>query len=132
MLIAALALASAGPLFASDADDCVAAKLDPSLAIISQLNEQHLDLSRPKEVSQLFIGTNKNLKSLIEPLKQLGYEAGEPKRKQLLAVANVAVREGWVQSIIPKMCAAAEAASVEYDGWEIDVAADNIQSDSAK
>jgi len=109
--------------------NCIAAKLNPSLGVIAQMTGDKLDLSHTRQVSQLFLGENEALKSARPELLRLGYAITEQSGGRLLAVQSFSVSKAWVGKVIPQMCKIATDASIEYDGWDIDVAADHITSD---
>ncbi len=111
-------------------EDCVAAKLDPSLGIISRMGEDKLDLGRARQVSQLFLGPKDSLRNARSALQKSGYIIAEQADGRLLATQDFAANQAWVRMMIPQMCKIAADSSVEYDGWDIDVAADHITSDN--
>jgi hypothetical protein len=102
------------------------------MGVIYQLNSHHLDLTRPRTVSQLFLGSDRKLRVAAKSVVALGYTVQERSRGRMLAVATIPVSADWVRTTIPQMCAAAQKASVDYDGWDIDVATDTISAASSK
>ncbi|MEG3175705.1 hypothetical protein U1872_05650 [Sphingomonas sp. RB3P16] len=125
-LLAAFSVAT--PVFAEPTDFCIASKVDPSLDVIAKLKAANLDLARPREISQLFLGPDKKLSALVPVIEGFGYVVRERANGRLLAVTTTAVSDDWVRITVPKMCAAAAKDSVDYDGWDIDVANDHIPS----
>lgn len=122
----------AAPAAASTEQDCVAAKLGPRLGVIQQLSSHHLDLSRPRAVSHLFLGSDRRLREVAAQVVALGYTVQERSHGRLLAVATIPVNADWVRVTIPRMFKAAAVASIEYDGWDVDVASDHISDSSGQ
>ena len=132
-LLLPVLLCAAAPAAASSQAECLAGKLDPSLGIVGQLRDAHLDLSQARSVSHLFVGPTAKLKLLKATLTRLGFQAAQIQgSKRLLVITSATVDEPWVRSTLLKMCAAAEQAQVEYDGWDVDVEADKITSQPAR
>ncbi|MDH7637594.1 ribonuclease E inhibitor RraB [Sphingomonas oryzagri] len=118
--------ASAAP---TSADECVGAKLPASLGVIDQMASNSLDLTKSRAITQLFLGSPKALAKLQPSLTQAGYKVSlDPAGGRLIAAKDEVVTSDWVKSVIPQMCNAAARNAVEYDGWDVDVAADHISS----
>ncbi|KPF77931.1 hypothetical protein IP88_05125 [alpha proteobacterium AAP81b] len=105
----------------------MAGKLEAGRQIVSQMESANLDPKRPRLVTQLFLGDDKRLVALKQRLDQVGWPAAADGPGRLLASATTPTDRNWVAMNTAAMCAAADAFDVEWDGWDVDVAADHVQ-----
>lgn len=129
LAIASLTTAFAtSPCWAASAGQCVSNKLDPSLRIIGLMEADKLDLNKARLVTQLFLGAEGQFSALGKQLGQAGWPAAPDGPGRLLASATVVTNREWVKKTVDLMCKIAAENDVDWDGWDIDVAADNIQA----
>jgi hypothetical protein len=134
MMRSAVAIAALGLVVsesscqADSASQCVAAKLDASLQIIGLMEADRLDLKKPRLVTQLFMGPERQFAVLGKRLTENGWPAAPDGPGRLLASAAVVVDRLWVRRNVELMCRIAADNGVEWDGWDVDVRADRPHS----
>jgi hypothetical protein len=129
-LLIGLLIAGSSACAQASVNDCED-KLTGSLELIGKMKSDGLDLSKKRVLTQYFYGSKKQLRQLQPELTALGYLIKPSANKDgLLAEIEAATDEAWARSAIPQVCGLAEKVGVEYDGWDIDVAADNISAAS--
>jgi hypothetical protein len=131
IVAAVLAVAISPAVQGADVDDCRLAKTEASLALLQQLRDAGLPLEKPREVTHLFLGDASGLLVAQKTLVKLGMKIVESGSGRLLVSLQTPVSENWVKSTMDQMCKVAADTGSEYDGWDIDVAAEHVKAKPA-
>ncbi|TPE58726.1 hypothetical protein FJQ54_16915 [Sandaracinobacter neustonicus] len=121
------ALLSATACSADALQSCVAEKLEPGLSVIGLMRSEKLDMTKARLVTQLFEGDDAKLAKLKPMFALTDWTFASDGPGRMILSAHRVVDESWVKDSTNRMCAAAAAAEVVWDGWDVDVAADGGQ-----
>lgn len=110
-------------------DECLVRLLQPSRELIERMQNQGIDLSKPREVTHLLLGDDVQVTQASKLFAERGFDILESAKGRLLLGDQVSISEEWVGQTIPAICSKAVQFGLTYDGWDVDVAATRKSGD---
>jgi hypothetical protein len=111
-------------------DEDTAGLIEGSIVLVERMRSGGINLSKPRTVTHLFLGLDRNIGRAAKLLSQQGYSIEEQGGGRLLLSEYIAVSESWVRRVVPAMCQTAGEFELAYDGWDADVAGEYAGQDN--
>lgn len=107
--------------------ECIRKTLGPSLALIERMQNQGLDINKPRLVTHLLVGSDESVRNAsIEALAN-GFKVTEQANGRLVISETVPLLEEWLMHTLPVMCSFGEQYRLTYDGWDVDVSDEGLK-----
>ena len=107
--------------------ECIRTLLEPSLALMDRMQEDGLDLNRPRLVTHLLIGSQEDVMNAAAEASANGFSVTEQTGGRLVISETVPIIKDWMMHTLPVMCSFAEEKNLTYDGWDVDVSQDGLR-----
>ena len=105
--------------------ECVAKLLQPSRELVLRMQNDGIDLSKPRTVTHLLLGPDDAVVRASKLFAERGFDVLEATGGRLLLGDEVPLSDNWVSQIVPAMCSKAAEFGMSYDGWDVDMAGES-------